>query len=127
MNLRVQAEADAKAILEDGLLGFGWPITVTDPLGTAGSLTGFSNDIAELIDPDTGQAVSGRLATVALSISSLTDAGLGLPVGIADSTSKPWLMAFDDINGNPFVFKVQKSNPDRALGIITCILEIYKS
>ncbi|MCK5236243.1 MAG: hypothetical protein KAR06_04580 [Deltaproteobacteria bacterium] len=126
MNLRAQAEADTKVILEDGLFGFGWPITVTDPLGTSGALTGFSNDISELIDPDTGQAVSGRLATVALSISSLTDAGLGLPVAIADAASKPWIMAFDDINGNAGVFKVQKSNPDRALGIITCILEIYQ-
>ena len=126
MGLRAKAGADAKTILEDGAIGFGWPITVTDPSGTVGNLTGFSNDISELIDPDTGQAVSGRLASVALSIDSLTDAGLGLPVGIADSTLKPWLVAFDDVNGNPFTFKVQRSNPDRALGIITCILEFYK-
>lgn len=125
MGLRDTAAADAKAILEDGL-GFGYPITVTDPSGTIGNLTGFSNDISELIDPDTGQAVSGRFASVALSRSSLEDEGLGLPVGIADDSLKPWLIAFDDINGNPFTFKVHKSNPDRGLGIITCILGLYK-
>ena len=126
MSLRETVEADLGVILEDGITGFGWPITVTDPSGTVGNLTGFSNDISELIDPDTGQAVSGRLASVALRISSLTTAGLGLPEGIADSASKPWLIAFDDINGNAFTFKVQKSNPDRALGIVTCILELYE-
>lgn len=125
MGLRETAGADAKAILED-TIGFGWPITVTDPSGTVGNLTGFSNDISELIDPDTGQAVSGRLASVALAIESLTDEGLGLPKEISDSSSNPWIVVFDDINGNPFTFKVQKSNPDRALGVITCILEIYK-
>ena len=124
--LRETARADAKAILEDGDIGFGWPITVTDPAEISADLIGFSNDISELIDPDTGQAISGRLASVALSIDSLTEKGLGLPKGISDSSSKPWLMAFDDINGNPFVFKVHKSNPDRALGIVTCTLEIYK-
>lgn len=126
MSLRETAEADLGLILENDTIGFGWPITVTDPTGTAVPLTGFSNDISELIDPDTGQALSGRLASVALRISSLTAAGLSLPEGIADASNKPWLMAFDDINGNPFTFKVQKSNPDRALGIVTCILEIYE-
>ncbi|MCK5606556.1 hypothetical protein KAR91_31930 [Candidatus Pacearchaeota archaeon] len=125
-SLREAAEADLAIILEDGTTGFGWPITVTDPSGTVGNLTGFSNDIAEVIDPDTGQAVSGRIASVALRISSLTAAGLGLPEGIADTASKPWQVSFDDINGSPFAFKVQKSNPDRALGIVTCTLELYK-
>lgn len=124
--LRETAEADLAGILEDGTTGFGWPITVTDPSGTVGNLTGFSNDVAEVIDPDTGQAVSGRIASVALRISSLTAAGLGLPEGIADAASKPWQVAFTDVNLNPFTFKVQRSSPDRALGIVTCILELYK-
>ncbi len=125
MGLREIAEADLSVILADNLCGFSWPITVTDPAGTSVSLGGFSDDISQIIDPDTGQAVSGRLASAALSISALTAAGLGLPQGIADSGSKPWLVAFDDINGNPFTFKVSKSNPDRALGVVICLLELY--
>lgn len=120
------AESDLGAILEDGVMGFGWPITVTSPGGISVPLTGFSDDISQVIDPDTGQAVSGRLASVALRISSLDTAGLGIPRGIADSASKPWAIEFSDINGNPFKFKVQQSNPDRALGLVTCILELYK-
>lgn len=125
MGLRATAEADLAFILEDADTGFGWSISVTNPAGTTADLTGFSNDIAQLIDPDTGQAVSGRLASAVLRISSLTAAGLDLPVGIADSASKPWLVAFNDINGNAHMFKVAQSNPDRALGTVSLILEAY--
>lgn len=126
MSLRQLAEADLGVILEDGATGFGWPITITDPAGNTGTLTGFSDDIAQIIDPDTGQAVSGRLASVALRISSLALEGLTLPKGIADAGSKPWVIEFDDINGNAYKFKVSQSNPDRALGLVTCLLELYQ-
>lgn len=125
--LREIAEQDLGVILESDEQGFRWPVTITDPDGNVSSgLYGFSNDIAQVIDPDTGQAVSGRLATISLRISSLTAQGLALPEGIADASSKPWLVAFDDINGNPFVFKVQESNPDRGLGLVFCFLELYQ-
>lgn len=127
MGLREIAEQDLGTILEDRDRGFGWPITVKSPAAVSAPLTGFSNDIAQLIDPDTGQAVSGRLATVAIRISSLTAAGLSLPYGIVNTASKPWLITFDDINGNSYTFKVQESNPDRAIGMVVCILEAYKS
>lgn len=126
MSLRAQAEQDLGVILEDGVYGFGWPITVTDPDGVFGTLTGFSDDISQLIDPDTGEAVSGRLASAVVRISSLVSKGLGLPVAIADASRKPWIVQFDDINGNAFTFKVQQSNPDRALGIVSMLLEVYK-
>lgn len=128
MGLRAIAEQDLATIMEDTATGFGWPITLTAPDGTVGSLTGFSDDIAQVIDPDTGQAVSGRLASVAIRISLITTTlpGKGLPVGIADAGSKPWLVAFDDINGASYTFKVAQSNPDRALGLVTCLLEEYQ-
>ena len=126
MSLRQLAESDLGLILEDGATGFGWPITVTDPSGTVLPLTGFSDDIAQIIDPDTGQAVSGRLASVALRISSILAAGLTLPRGIADAGIKPWIIEFNDINGNAFKFKVAQSNPDRALGLVTLLLELYE-
>lgn len=125
MGLRKTAEKDLGSILEDKTRGFGWPVTIQDPDGNIGNMTGFSDDISQIIDPDTGQAVSGRLASVALRMSSLCSNGLTLPVGIADVSSKPWLVQFNDINGNPFTFKVQESNPDRALGIVVCILGFY--
>lgn len=127
MSLRATAEADLGKILEDPN-GFSWPITITDPSGTVvPDLSGFSSDVSQLIDPDTGQMVSGRVASIAIRIGLLTANGLGLPVGINDSDSKPWVIEFDDINGNGYTFKVQKSNPDRAVGLITCLLEAYSA
>ena len=127
MSLRDVAEADLNGILEDSVTGFGYPIIVTSPDKVSKPLKGFSKDISFSIDPDTGLAVSSRTASVALRISSLIAAGFDtLPKGIQDSKSKPWLIEFNDINGNPFKFKVQEGHPDRGLGIITCTLEIYR-
>lgn len=127
MGLRALAEADLGVILEDSATGFGFSITVTSPDGTSETLTGFSDDISQIIDVDTGQVVSGRLASVALRISTINTKfpGEGLPRNIADASRKPWVIEFDDINGNPGRFKVSESMPDRALGMLICILEIY--
>ena len=126
MSLRDLAEADLGNILEDDIYGFGWSINITDPNNVVTPFIGFSDDISQIIDPDTGQAISGRLASVALRISSLVNAGLGLPKGISDSNSKPWLVEFNDINGTSHTFKISKSDPDRALGLLVCILELYE-
>lgn len=123
--MRVLAEQDLGAILEDSTYGFGWSITITDPAGLSDTLTGFSDDISQVIDPDTGQLVSGRLASVAVRISSLLAAGFTLPRGVADSASKPWIVEFNDINGTAHTFKVRQPDPDRALGVLVCILEGY--
>ena len=127
MSLRINAEKDLGIILEDDVGGFGWPITVTDPAGASAALVGSSTDIMQGIDPDTGAMVTGRLASVALRLSSLAAAGLGIPVGISDKALKPWLIRFDDINGAPYTFRVSGSRPDRALGLVVCVLELYKS
>lgn len=128
MGLRAIAEADLATTLEDAVGGFGVPIIITDPDGNVGNLIGFGNDIAEFIDPDTGQAVTGRMVSAVVRISSLATAqpdALGIPVGIADASKKPWQVQFDDVNGNTINTKVQQSNPDRALGIVSLLLEIY--
>lgn len=126
MSLRTIAESDLRSILNDSATGFGYSITLTDPAQTSAVLTGLSNDIAHSIDPETGVEVSSRTASIALNINDIVAAGFGsLPVSIADSASKPWTVTFDDINGNAFTFKVRESYPDRALGIITCTLELY--
>lgn len=125
MGLRDQAEQDLGAILEDSVSGFGWPVTLTDPTGLSAALVGYSDDISQIIDPDTGQVVSGRLASAVFRISSLVTAGFTLPRGIVDQASKPWLVAFNDINGNAYTFKIRQSDPDRALGLVVCILEGY--
>src|SRR5687768_14346978 len=98
MGLRQQAAADLKSILENED-DFGWPITVTNPVGVSADLVGMSTDISEVLDPGLGIPVSGRLASVAIASESLTAAGLGLPNNVSDESSKPWLVRFNDIGG----------------------------
>jgi hypothetical protein len=126
MDLRRLAQTHLGVILEDKTKGFGWDITVIDPNGVTALLTGFSNDVSDLIDPDTGQAISGRVASVALRIAHLKLNNLGIPQGISNRLTKPWVVKFNDIGDEEHTFKVQQSNPDRALGIVTCLLEVYK-
>ena len=76
-----------------------------------------------MIDPETGQLVSNRTASITLRLSSLLD--IGMPKAIADSSSKPWLVEFEDILGTAYKFKVASSNPDRSIGHVTCTLENY--
>lgn len=127
MGLRDLAQSDLGKILRDETSGFGWPITVTNPDGVTANLVGFSNDISQVIDPDTGQSVSGRMASVALPMDAFAPEGMELPQGIADSGSKPWIVEFLDILGKSHRFKVAESNPDRALGLVNCRLEVYKT
>lgn len=127
MSLREQAAADLEAIVEDDTGGFGWPITVTDPAGASAALIGLSTDIGTTIDPDTGQAVAGRRASIALRIASLAAAGLGVPVGIADAATSPWLVTFDDIDGTSYDYRVLESMPDRAIGVVTCLLDAWQA
>ena len=65
MNLRLLAERDLGVILEDSATGLGWGIILTAPNGARHLFTGFSDDIAQVIDPETGVIVSGRQASVA--------------------------------------------------------------
>ena len=124
--LRELAEADLSGILEDSVNGFGFAITITNPAGASSPLTGFSNDIAQTIDPDTGQTVSGRFASATVRLSTVVAALGGLPVAVTDDAAKPWVVEFDDINGNAGKFKVAGTAPDRTLGIIVLRLEVYK-
>jgi len=128
MGLRDIAKTDLSLILADSDYGFAYLITVTNPAGTStpSGFTGFSNDISQIIDPDTGEAVSGRSATVALDMTALTAAGFStLPEAVADEDLKPWIVVFDDIEGSSYTFKVSQSNPDRSLGLVVCHLEAY--
>ena len=70
MGLRDQAFTDLKTIIRDDD-AFGYPITVIEPGGTSHDLVGLSNEISAVIDPDTGQLVSGRVVTVSISIDDL--------------------------------------------------------
>lgn len=125
MSLLEQASNDLLAILEDAA-GFANTITVTNPQGAQLVMKGLTRDISSALDPETGQIVSVRRASVALSIARLDASGIGRPFGMSDSTKKPWRVTFaPTVGAPPQTFKVSSSHPD-ALGVITCELEAYK-
>ena len=126
MGLRARAALDAQRILTN-TNHFGWPITITDPAGTSAVVTGFSNDVAQVLDPQTGEVIEGRTVTAVLSIATLTEAGFtSLPRSVVSDAQRPWVITFDDVNGNSGTFKVMSTNPDHTLGIIVCFLETYQ-
>lgn len=129
MSLRRRVARDLGVISAKIQGGFAWQITVTDPDGftSADPLTGFSQDIALAIDPETGVLVTGRLASVSIPIAALKAAGYAsLPRGVADNATMPWLVQFDDLEGESYQFKVSESRPDRTFGNIVLILENFK-
>ncbi len=127
MSLRRQAELDLAFIIEDPIGGFGWTVVLERPgNGASIQLIAFSNDISQMIDPDTGQIVSGRLATVVFRTSSIAAQGFEIPVGVSDPTKQPWSVRFSDIADKSYRFKIKETNPDRALGLLVCILEAYE-
>lgn len=121
MGLREQAALDAQAILQDSAMGFGWPLLLTSPLGDSTELTGYTTDVAQTIDPETGQAVAGRRASVAVSLKSLSE----MPRAEASQLRKPWTVTYADSEGVASKWKVIEVLPDRALSVVVLLLESY--
>ena len=126
MGLRDQAKRDARYIISGDVYGFRWPVTVEDPSGVVSvALYCTSRDISLMIDPQTGQALSGRTVSCTFHIDDLIDQGfVGLPVSVKDGGA-PWKVKFDDVNGFSYTFIVSEGIPDRTFGVIACMLELY--
>lgn len=122
MNLRRQAAADLQQILEDDEHGFGWQLELTDPSGRSATLVGSSGDVSATIDPSTGAVLEGTYAHVVVALASLANAGCGVPQGSVDTRDRPWLVAFEQLDGKRRKFAVQVARPDRTLGIVTLVL-----
>lgn len=127
MTLRTIAEADLATVMESEE-SFRWPVVLTDPDGNTHTdpLYATINDVSGLIDPDTGQLVSGRVVTIAIRISSITALELGIPEGESSSNRRPWVVDFTDMAGSSHVMKVSRGDPDLTLGIVNLYLEVYK-
>ena len=127
MNFLEIAQQDKAFTLNDDEFGFGSTINLTDPDQFSADVVGRTNDISLAIDPNTGVAVSGRTATVAIDMQELIDKGFSsLPAAQSDKTKKPWIVELDDSQGNTHVFTVLEGNPDRTLGVVLCTLQFYK-
>ena len=104
---------------------WGRSIILQNPSGETVKITGITGDISEVVDPDTGQLVQGRRVHIRIPLSDLTVAGFQIPENIPDTGEKPWLVRFFDTQKVEYLFRVVQPLPDRTLGSITLILEVY--
>jgi hypothetical protein len=126
VSLLDEAAADLASILGDTVGGFAVPITIADPNGVSAVINGLATDIGLTIDPETGQAVIGRKASIAIPLRALEDAGLEQPRGVASKTAKPWTATFTLSTGAAQTFKITGAMPDK-LGCLVCFLDVYVS
>ena len=120
MSLSNEAASDFASIVRDSTL-FGRAVVLTDPEGNEQELTGQWKDISASLDPDTGQLVSCREASVTLVYSDLTE----IPTNTPDQNAKPWQVLVDDVRGDSIRYKVRETIPDRVFGSIVLMLELY--
>lgn len=126
MSLLDQARSDAATILDAGDDSFSVNVMVFEPSGYSRELPGMLNDIEQTVDPGTGEFISGRQVSIAFSMSLFGDFGFdGIPRGIDDGARKPWTITHETDCHGVAKYKVIKSNPDRTLKIVTCILGHY--
>jgi hypothetical protein len=128
MNFLDIAQQDKAFTLKDSEFGFGTEITLTDPDLFTAVVTGRTNDISFAIDANTGQAVSGRTATIAIDIVELQEKGFSdTPKAQTDKTKKPWIVEWTDPRtSKSYSFTILEANPDRTLNILLCTLSFYK-
>lgn len=105
---------------------FGVAMVLRNPDNETLEINGLENDIGLSIDPETGVAVAGRKASVAVSYQDLLDGGFELPENIPDDTETPWLVTWTPMSGGPQTMKIVGTIPDK-LGIVVLQLEAYRS
>lgn len=126
IGLRSLAHSDLADIIRDPYAGTA-TVLVKSPTGATAEMSGWVNDIFLSLDPVSQSVISGRQASVSFLISDLKNAGFEALKGVAESTKKPWLVTFDDVNGVTHTFKVSQANPDHSAGLTVCFLENYAS
>ena len=126
MSLLDRVQADAQTIMNSTRMGFSSAVTLTDPDSNEYSINGIVSIIHNLIDPDTGQPVSGFLATISINAKDLNDLDIDVPEGEMSESSRPWLITHTDQFDTEQTMKISRSAPDETVGNILCDLVAYE-
>lgn len=89
-------------------------------------MRGLQADIGLSIDAETGVAVAGRKASVAVSTRDLIEASFPIPEGVPDEESAPFLVTWTPSTGPTQTMKVIETVPDK-LGCLVLHLGSYRS
>ena len=121
MNFMQRVRRDAQRIMKKD----GQNVVLITPDGLKYPLNSIVSVIHNLIDPDTGQPVSGFLATASINRLDLNALDIALPEGEASEFERPWLVRETNIDGIEVTYKITRSAPDEANGNILCDLGAY--
>lgn len=125
MSLFQRMQKDSQRIMNSNRFGFGIDIALIDPSGVEYPLKSIVSVIHNLIDPDTGQPVSGYLATASINRLDLNAQSIELPEGVSSDFKRPWLVRYTNIDGVEVTNKMTRAAPDEANGNILCDLDFY--
>jgi len=116
------AIADLANIIHDENSG-GKTCRIISPSGDYEDFMVMSNDIHLVLDPITGNLISGRQSSIAVLISDLYTAGFASICNVPDDDQQPWIVKLTNSRGVENTFKVSSSNPDNGIGLNTLFLE----
>lgn len=125
MSLLSDLASTAREILSN-TADFAVAMKLTSPEGRTVTIAGLQADIGLSIDPETGVAIAGRKASVAISSALLAELGVELPQNIPEDDRRPWLVEWTPPTGGAQKMKVVSTIPDK-LGIVVLHLERYVS
>ena len=126
MSLLDRVQKDSQRIMNSNRFGFSTALVLTAPDGVAHGLNGIVSVIHNLIDPDTGQPVSGFLATVSLNTLDLQQSAIDMPYGEMDEQERPWTVDTTLVGGVEILTKVIRVAPDKTNGNILIDLGVYE-
>lgn len=125
MSLLDRMRKDSQRIMNSARCGFSTAITLTDPSGVGYPFNSIIAVIHNLVDPDTGQPVSGFLATASINTLDLLALGLEIPEGEMSESARPWTITETNIQNVVVTYKIVSAAPDEANGNILCDLVNY--
>ena len=110
MNLREQAAADFKEILEDAEGGLGTKFILINKDKQEFPVTGHYGDIGYLLNTATGEATQGRTIQAAYSMESLRQLTPEVP-------KEGWRFKTMDLSGKEINLAITRYEPDRTVGV----------
>ncbi|AUR94068.1 hypothetical protein NVP1191O_09 [Vibrio phage 1.191.O._10N.286.52.B4] len=125
MSLLDRVRKDSTRIMNSERYGTGTDVVLTDSDGIEYPMKAIVAVVHNLVDPDTGQPVSGYLATASLNRDNIPENKRSALEGVSDELQRPWTVRETNIDGVVVTYKITRAAPDEANGNILCDLGSY--
>jgi len=112
VNLLDVARGDLPFLLSD----FSVAASIFSPEGEETQVQGLHRDTGEMLDPETGEMVSGRHVSLVIPLPSVA-----IPHGVSERSKKPWKVVFEGK-----IFRIVQTRPDATIGALVVMLEEYR-